>query len=117
MTVVDEGFSVDLVELEGLAREFLAVADAARDHVAWKFDIDASRWPQDDPLRDAVIAYQRSLREAMDRLCGGAERTAGALREVVAEYRDTDHGFAVRLESLAGVTEAGDHGGRSTASP
>lgn len=105
------GFSVDLDELEELARGFLAVADGARGHVVWRFGIDASKLPESDPLHEAVATYQRSLHAAMDRLCGGAERTGEALRAVAAQYRESDEQLADRLTALADQAGEGDPGG------
>jgi hypothetical protein len=105
------GFSVDLGELEELARGFLAVADGARGHVVWRFGIDASQLSGSDPLHDAVAAYQRSLHAAMDRLCGGAERTGEVLRAVAAQYRESDEELADRFTALADQAGAGDQGG------
>ncbi len=95
------GFSVDLDEVEDLARRFLAVGEAVRGDVVWRFGVDTDRLAVDDPLRDAVTAYQDSLRRAMERLCGGAERVATALTEVAATYRAVDEGLAARLTALA----------------
>ncbi|MBB5958906.1 hypothetical protein FHS29_005515 [Saccharothrix tamanrassetensis] len=109
-----DGFSVDLAELDELARRLLAVADGGRGHVVWRFGIDATRLAESDPLREAVTVYQRSLYAALDRLCGGAERTAAALHAIAAEYRTTDEELAARFARLAD-TGAGEHDGGSTA--
>lgn len=106
-----DGFSVDLDELEGLARGFLAVADDSRGQVVWRFGIDAGHLAESDPLREAVTVYQRSLHAAMERLCGGAERTGEALRAIAAQYRETDAEVADRLTALADRSRAGDPGG------
>jgi len=111
---VTGGFSVDLAELDELARRLLAVADGGRGHVVWRFGVDTGRLAESDPLREAVAVYQRSLYAALDRLCGGAERGAETLRAVAAEYRTTDEDLAARFTRLAD-TWAGEHDGGSTA--
>ncbi|MBW4719683.1 hypothetical protein [Saccharothrix obliqua] len=105
------GFAVDLAELEAVARRLLAVADDGRGHVVWRFGIDTTRLAEDDPLRVAVAAYQRSLYAALDRLCGGAERAAARLAEVAAEYRAADDALAADFARLA---EAGERDGGAT---
>ncbi|GAB2999596.1 hypothetical protein [Saccharothrix stipae] len=106
-----DGLSVDLDELDRLARGFTAVSDDGRGHVVWRFGIDVAQLAESDPLREAVTVYQRSLHAAMDRLCGGAERTAEVLRAITAEYRRTDGELADRLAALADLSRAGDRGG------
>ncbi|GGS18648.1 MULTISPECIES: type VII secretion target [Actinokineospora] len=96
------GFGVDLDELDALARKAVAIADTVREDTAWRYGVDTDRWPDDDPLRVAVIAYQRSLRAAMERLCGGAAGLSDALRAIAARYRETDEDLARRLTELAG---------------
>lgn len=88
------GFRVDPAELGVLAGKLDDVADAARDHVAWKFDVDTGRLPADDPLRAAVEVYQRSLRGALDRLCRETGLTSAALRDSTATYLDVDRDVA-----------------------
>lgn len=111
---MEGGFSVDPRELEELAGRFLAVADGGRGHVVWRFGIDAGRLDEGDPLREAVTVYQRSLYAALDRLCGGAEDAAGALRAIAAHYAEVDEELAGALGRLA-AGGAGERGGDTTA--
>lgn len=111
---MEDGFSVDPRELEEMAGRFLAVADAGRGHVVWRFGIDAGRLGDADPLREAVTAYQRSLYAALDRLCGGAEDAAGALRAIAAHYQGVDEELAAALGRLRDGG-AGERGGGTTA--
>ncbi len=110
--MTDDGFSVDLAELDELARRLLAVADGGRGHVVWRFGIDATRLAESNPLREAVAVYQRSLYAALDRLCGGAEQAAAVLRTIAAEYRTADEDLAARFARLVDAG-AGEHDGRS----
>lgn len=100
-----EKFSVDLDEIEVVARKFVRVAEDVRGHVAWKFDIDTERWPAGDPVRAAVVTYQASLRAAMERLCDRAESIAGLLRDTANDYRAADEDLVQRLREL-GAGEA-----------
>ncbi|QFZ16227.1 hypothetical protein [Saccharothrix syringae] len=93
------GFSVDPAGLEDLARRFLDVGDAVRGDVVWRFGVDTGQLAPDHPLRAAVTAYQDSLRRAMERLCGGADRVAAALFDVAA-YRVADRELAARLTAV-----------------
>ncbi|MFD5830598.1 WXG100 family type VII secretion target [Lentzea sp. NPDC060358] len=98
-------FSVDLDEIEVVARKFVRVAEDVRGHVAWKFDIDTERWPGSDPVRAAVVVYQTSLRAAMERLCDRAEHIAASLRASADGYRAADEDLVLRLREL-GAGEA-----------
>lgn len=84
------GYSVDLVELDGLARAFRAVSRDAQDAVAWKFSVSLELLPEGDPLRHAVAVYQQSLRGALDRLCAGVDRIADSLDETVTTYVEVE---------------------------
>ncbi|MDQ3404830.1 MAG: type VII secretion target [Actinomycetota bacterium] len=99
--MTEPGFTVDLAELEALAREAMDIAGDVREDVAWKYEVDGERWPADDPLREAVITYQRSLQAAMRRLCGGTDALAETLRGIATNYHDTDADLARRLTELA----------------
>ncbi|MFC6088209.1 hypothetical protein [Saccharothrix lopnurensis] len=103
------GFSVDLDELADLVRKFLAVGDAVRGDVVWRFGVGTDQLAPDDPLRPAVASYQDSLRRAMERLCGGTDRAAAALAAAAAAYRTADADFAARLTALA--VEVGERRG------
>jgi hypothetical protein len=94
------GFSVDLGELEVLAREADALSETIR--TVWQQDwFEDNKWPDSDPLRTAVIAYRRSLQAAMERLCGGTDQLAVRLRVTADIYRDTDARVAGAFEPIA----------------
>lgn len=94
------GFSVDLDELEALARETDALSETIR--TVWQQDwFEEGKWPDTDPLRTAVIAYRKSLQAAMERLCGGADRLAVHLRAVAKVYHHTDVRVARAFERIA----------------
>ncbi|MFD4672005.1 hypothetical protein ACFWNN_19900 [Lentzea sp. NPDC058450] len=95
-----DGFSVDLGELDAVAGKFRGVAADVRDDNAWKFSVDTSRWPEDDPLRAAVEVYDRSLKAARDRLCARTDQMADRVRETAEAYRGAEDEIAAGLRSL-----------------
>jgi hypothetical protein len=105
--VVENGFSVDVGEIEALAGKYVEVADEVRDHVSWKFAVDIERWPAEDRLRDAVDVYQRGLRAVVERLCGNAEDMGVSLRETAEHYRETGDAAARHLLIAWEVPSAG----------
>ncbi|WP_026423488.1 type VII secretion target [Actinokineospora inagensis] len=85
-----DGFEVDLDELDRLARRLGGLGDEVRGDVAWRYGVDAEKWPADDPIGAAVVVYLRSLAEARDRLCRRLADTATDLTNTAAAYRDVD---------------------------
>ena len=105
--MVESGFSVDVDEIEALARKYRELADDVSGHNCWKYDVDTGRWPADDPLRDAVEVYERGLRGAVDRLCGGSERIGALLLETAAHYRDMEKAAEGHLRNSEAVAPGG----------
>lgn len=98
------GYSVDLVELDGLSRALRAVSRDAHDAVAWKFSVSLEMLSEDDPLRHAVAVYQQSLRGALDRLCARVDHMADSLDETATTYLEVDGAtsHALRAAGLEG---------------
>jgi hypothetical protein len=83
------GYSVSLTELRALADRADALAMTMR--TSWQQDwFEDDKWPDNDPLRIAVITYRRSLQAAMERLGALADRMSANLASTAESYRDTD---------------------------
>jgi uncharacterized protein YukE len=94
------GFVVDLAELEALAGQADGLSETIR--TAWQKDwFEDDKWPGSDPLREAVIAYRRSLQAAMERLSTGGDRVAGHLRATAEQYHEVDGRAAREFERIA----------------
>jgi hypothetical protein len=97
-----ESVSVDYPELENLAREADDLSDTMR--TSWQRDwFSDENWPETDPLRDAVIAYRRSLRAAMERLAAGTDGLASHLRATASSY---DRQALLAAQAFAHITHA-----------
>lgn len=101
MNAKHSGYLVEPAELEALAGTASSLSETIR--TAWQRDwFEDDKWPDSDPLREAVITYRRSLKAAMDRLSTGADRMAGHLRATAERYQTVDERAARSLIRIVG---------------